>query len=62
MGSDGADAMVELRREKILTIAQSRRSCAIFGMPRAAIERQGVALTLAPEQIGRFLASVRGTV
>ena len=62
MGSDGADAMVELRRENILTIAQSRRSCAIFGMPRAAIERHGVALTLAPEQIGRFLASVRGTV
>jgi len=61
MGSDGADAMVELRRENILTIAQSRGSCAIFGMPRAAIERRGVAVTLAPEQIGRFLASVRGT-
>ena len=62
MGSDGADAMVELRRKNILTIAQSRGSCAIFGMPRAAIERRGVALTLPPEQIGRFLARVRGTV
>jgi two-component system chemotaxis response regulator CheB len=56
MGSDGAEAMAELRRVNVLTIAQSRRSCAIFGMPRAAIERRGVVFTLAPEKIGRFLA------
>ncbi len=56
MGSDGAEAMAELRRANVLTIAQSRGSCAIFGMPRAAIERRGVAFTLAPEQIGRLLA------
>lgn len=56
MGSDGAEAMAELRRVNVLTIAQSRGSCAIFGMPRAAIERRGVVFTLAPEQIGRFLA------
>jgi two-component system chemotaxis response regulator CheB len=58
MGSDGAEAMAELRRANVLTIAQSRGSCAIFGMPRAAIDRRGVTITLAPEQIGRLLAGV----
>ena len=48
--------MAELRRVKVLTIAQSKGSCAIFGMPRAAIERRGAVFTLAPEQIGRLLA------
>lgn len=59
MGSDGAEGMAELRRANVLTIAQERSSCAVFGMPRVAIERQGVALALAPSQIGRLLARAR---
>ncbi len=59
MGSDGAEGMAELRRANVLTIAQERTSCAVFGMPRAAAERQGVALTLAPSQIGHLLARAR---
>ncbi len=56
MGCDGAVGMAELKRANVLTIAQERSSCAVFGMPRAALERQGVALTLTPPQIGRLLA------
>jgi len=59
MGSDGADAMVELRRANVLTIAQEKSSCAVFGMPRAAVQRHAVALVLAPPQIGRLLARAR---
>jgi two-component system chemotaxis response regulator CheB len=59
MGSDGAEGMAELKRANILTIAQERRSCAVFGMPRAALEHQGVALSLAPQKIGRLLARAR---
>jgi two-component system chemotaxis response regulator CheB len=56
MGSDGAEAMLELRRQEVLTIAQNRRSCAVFGMPRAAIERRAASVVLAPAAIGRLLA------
>jgi len=59
MGSDGAEGMAEMRRANVLTIAQERRSCAVFGMPRAALEHQGVALSLAPPKIGRLLARAR---
>jgi two-component system chemotaxis response regulator CheB len=56
MGSDGADAMAELRRANVLTIAQDEASCAVYGMPRAAVERRAAAYALAPTQIGRLLA------
>lgn len=59
MGSDGAEGMAELKRANVLTIAQERRSCAVFGMPRAALEHRGVTLSLAPPKIGRLLARAR---
>lgn len=61
MGSDGAGAMAELRRAEVLTIAQNEASCAVFGMPRAAIERRAAAIALAPGRIGRLLARAGGT-
>jgi chemotaxis response regulator CheB len=60
MGSDGAEAMAELRSANILTVAQDEASCAVFGMPRAAIERRAAAFALAPPQIGRLLARAGG--
>jgi two-component system chemotaxis response regulator CheB len=60
MGSDGSEAMAELRAANVLTLAQDEASCAVFGMPRAAIERRAVALALAPSQIGRLLARAGG--
>lgn len=56
LGNDGAGGMIELREGNILTIAQDEASCAVYGMPRAAIEGRGAALALAPGQIGRLLA------
>ncbi len=47
MGEDGADAMGAVKAAGGLTIAQSGDSCAVFGMPRAAIER-GVATRVVP--------------
>jgi len=60
MGSDGADAMATLRKANILTVAQNQASCAVFGMPRAAIDRRAAAFALAPPQIGRLLARASG--
>ncbi|MGD9252455.1 MAG: chemotaxis protein CheB [Holophagae bacterium] len=56
MGSDGAEAMLALRQQEVLTIAQDRRSCAVFGMPRAAIEKRAASVVLTPGAIGRLLA------
>jgi two-component system chemotaxis response regulator CheB len=60
MGSDGAEAMAELRNTNVLTVAQDEASCAVFGMPRAAIDRRAVSFALAPPQIGRLLARAGG--
>jgi two-component system chemotaxis response regulator CheB len=60
MGSDGAEAMAALRNANVLTVAQNEASCAIFGMPRAAIDRRAAAFALAPPQIGRLLARAGG--
>jgi two-component system chemotaxis response regulator CheB len=56
MGTDGADGLCELRRANVLTIVQDEGSSAVFGMPRAALERRGASFALAPQQIGRLLA------
>ncbi len=39
MGNDGAEGLGEMRRAGGYTLAQDRDSCAVFGMPRVAIER-----------------------
>jgi len=60
MGSDGAEAMAALRNASVLTVAQDESSCAVFGMPRAAIDLRAAAFALAPPQIGRLLARAGG--
>jgi two-component system chemotaxis response regulator CheB len=60
MGSDGAEAMAALRNANVLTVVQNEASCAVFGMPRAAIDRRAAAFALAPPQIGRLLARAGG--
>lgn len=42
MGDDGADAMVELKKQGAKTIAQDEESSVVFGMPAAAIERGAI--------------------
>jgi two-component system chemotaxis response regulator CheB len=41
MGSDGADAMVAIRKAGGITIAEAESTAVVFGMPREAIERGG---------------------
>ncbi|MGH9524278.1 MAG: protein-glutamate methylesterase/protein-glutamine glutaminase [Terriglobales bacterium] len=47
MGEDGADALNEIKIAGGITIAQDEKSCVVFGMPKAAIER-GTAMRVLP--------------
>lgn len=38
MGRDGAEGLLRLRKNGVLTIAQSAETCAVYGMPKAAAE------------------------
>jgi two-component system, chemotaxis family, protein-glutamate methylesterase/glutaminase len=55
MGNDGAAGMLAMRRAGAHTMAQDEKSCVVFGMPREAIARGGVAEVLPLEAIGAGL-------
>ncbi|MBN2003898.1 MAG: chemotaxis-specific protein-glutamate methyltransferase CheB [Anaerolineae bacterium] len=55
MGDDGAEGMLALHRSGGFTIAQDEQSCVIFSMPREAIIRDAVDVTLAPDEIAHLL-------
>jgi len=57
MGKDGAQGMLELRQRGAHTIAQNEKSCAVFGMPKAAIDINAAVEILASEDIARMLCS-----
>ena len=46
MGSDGADAMVNVKRSGGYTIAESPESCVVHGMPKETVERGGASIVL----------------
>ncbi|MBY0495164.1 MAG: chemotaxis response regulator protein-glutamate methylesterase [Cyanobacteria bacterium] len=57
MGADGADGMVMLREAGATTIAEDARSCVVFGMPAAAIQRGGAMHVAALGAMPRAIAS-----
>ena len=57
MGSDGADGMVMLREAGATTIAEDAKSCVVFGMPAAAIQRGGAVHVAARSAMPRLIAA-----
>lgn len=55
MGCDGATGMEAIKRAGGMTIAQSERSCVVFGMPKVAISRGVVSYVKTPEEMAAFL-------
>jgi two-component system chemotaxis response regulator CheB len=41
IGDDGANGMVTLKKARAITIAESKKSAIVFGMPKEAINRGG---------------------
>ena len=59
MGFDGAEGMKVLHDSGSYTVTQSKKSCLVYGMPRAADEAGASDNQMDPLEIGRFLASLR---
>ncbi|MFK7740191.1 MAG: CheB methylesterase domain-containing protein [Planctomycetota bacterium] len=57
MGRDGADGMLALRQAGWATVGQDEASSEIYGMPRAAFEKGGVAIQLPLSQISQWLVA-----
>lgn len=60
MGSDGAEGMREVKSGGGRTIAQSERTCIVFGMPRSAIEFGCVDRVEDADRIGDAVVEVVG--
>lgn len=54
MGTDGALGIGEIKRRGGLTVAQDEESCVVFGMPKAALERDDVRCTVPLDEMGDF--------
>lgn len=46
MGSDGAKGLLQMKQEGCFTVAQDEASCAVYGMPRSAVEVGAVSSSL----------------
>jgi two-component system chemotaxis response regulator CheB len=62
MGDDGADGMSVIRAHGGVTVAENEESCAVFGMPRAAMLRGAVDQMLSLDEIALALASLGQSV
>ncbi|MCX7795018.1 MAG: chemotaxis response regulator protein-glutamate methylesterase [bacterium] len=62
MGSDGARGLEEIKRNGGKTIVQDERSCVVFGMPKAAIDRGVVDVVVdlegIPTEIERMISEL----
>lgn len=58
MGDDGAEGLSQIRAQGGTTIAESEESCAVYGMPRAAVERGAAQYVLPLLEIRRALAGM----
>lgn len=55
MGDDGSIGMKEMYDRGAKTIAQSKETCTVFGMPKMAAEKGGVLAFLSPDQIAKMI-------
>jgi len=51
MGNDGAEGLLALKNNNVLTIAQDEATCAVYGMPRAAARLNAARMILPIEDI-----------
>lgn len=57
MGKDGVEGMEYIKSKGGYTIAQNKETCAVFGMPREAIERKCIDSVVPITEMGGFVTS-----
>ena len=60
MGRDGADGIRHIKEMGGTTFAQERESCAIYGMPKAAVETGAIDFEYTPQAIRKKLTELLG--
>ena len=55
MGNDGTQGLLKIKSKGGYTIAQDRKTCVVFGMPKSAIEAGAIDEVLSLDQIGHRL-------
>jgi two-component system chemotaxis response regulator CheB len=58
MGEDGAEGMLQMKQRGATTFAQDEATCAVFGMPKAAMKRRAVDFILPLDEIAPALIAV----
>ncbi|MBN2344087.1 MAG: chemotaxis-specific protein-glutamate methyltransferase CheB [Deltaproteobacteria bacterium] len=58
MGKDGADGLLQLRKQKAYTIGQSEETSVVYGMNRVAAELGAVSVELSPIEIADQLLEI----
>jgi two-component system, chemotaxis family, protein-glutamate methylesterase/glutaminase len=61
MGTDGVDGLMQMREAGMTTIAQDRRSCVVFGMPREAVTRGAALHELGLRAIAKAIEECRSS-
>ena len=56
MGNDGTQGLLKIKSKGGHTIAQDRKTCVVFGMPKSAIEAGAIDEVLSLDQIGHRLS------
>jgi two-component system, chemotaxis family, response regulator WspF len=59
MGQDGAEGLRALKQKNWFTIAQNAESCAVYGMPKAAVELNAATQVLPLEEIAAKLLTLK---
>jgi len=58
MGEDGADGLLQMKQRGATTFAQDEATCAVFGMPSAAVKRRAVDYLLPLDEIAPALVAL----
>jgi two-component system chemotaxis response regulator CheB len=62
MGADGAAGLLAMRRAGAITVVQDEASCAVFGMPKAALDIGAADRALPPAGIAQLIRNAIGRV
>ncbi|MCL1845025.1 MAG: CheB methylesterase domain-containing protein [Defluviitaleaceae bacterium] len=58
IGADGAKGLLKMRNAGATTLGQDEKSCAVYGMPKVAMEKGAVEIQMTPDEIAQKIISL----